>query len=58
MQMMYQSFRMSNTNTVLPEQTIYPGLESTTSTLNSSSTVGVVLPPPVENNTSTTGNNN
>lgn len=50
MQMMYQSFRMSNTNTVLPDQVVYPGLDST-------STANVVVPS-LENSSSTTGNNN
>jgi len=64
MQMMYQSFRMSKTNTILPEQVIYPSVENASSTnvLDNSSTINIVLPivdtGDTTNNTSTNTTSN
>ncbi|MFA7314535.1 MAG: hypothetical protein WC025_01220 [Candidatus Magasanikbacteria bacterium] len=40
MQMMYQSFRMSNTSAILPDQIVYPSTESASSTNISTSSTG------------------
>ena len=52
MQMMYQSFRMLQSNTVLPDQVTFPSPES------SSNTVNIVLPPLENSSTNTTSSNN
>jgi len=52
MQMMYQSFRMSQSNTVLPDQVTFPSPES------SSNTVNIVLPSLENSSTNTTSSNN
>ena len=52
MQMMYQSFRMLQSNTVLPDQVTFPSPES------SSNTVNIVLPSLENSSTNTTSSNN
>ncbi|MDD2656514.1 MAG: hypothetical protein PHQ18_03025 [Patescibacteria group bacterium] len=55
MQMMYQSFRMSKTTNVLPEQNIYPGTSSSTAT---SSVINIILPTLDTQKSSSTSSNN
>ena len=55
MQMMYQSFRMSKTTNVLPDQNIYPETSSSTAT---SSVINIILPTLDTQKSSSTSSNN